>query len=305
MNNESNQQPAEFSPRVLEILQSQDELIEELSNELKICQDQIFKKSSGVKRKGEDLRTSIKSNDVMSGIQRKMEFVMDMVDELQLKSTVLEGDVKECLGMKNETDKIKKLEKTLLEMNEMRNEVKELHLQIIAKESHNKDVLDSLKKMEDSNREQRRYFEDLVDDQKRDLKNKEEKINTLEKELQYLKEQREKELLQSHSIERSVHELIEERVNLTKRLDTVENENKLLKQSHAVFEGKQSIDRPNETSDLISNLMKVIESVKVENEILNKKMENMNNAYQFRVTKLREERTNLKNLLKRYFDEAA
>lgn len=261
-----------YSPRFINILESQDEIIEELMKELEMCKKELVVKSGGTKRKGEILKKELLKEGIMSDIQKKMAFVMDMVDDLQNQNMKLEKDVEIVKHSIKDVDKIKRFEGILDEMIILKKEIEMLQEEIKVKEKFTKHINDELQRQEEK-------FESTIS-----------KIND--------------ELYQYHSenefLKRKVNDLEKEKEILMNRLQSIEIYNEtVLSKKILEYEKCENED----FKQLIEDQKKLIESLKKENEVIYDKMKNMDEAFQSKVGKLRKDKKNLKLLLKRHFNE--
>uniref|UniRef100_A0A0K0F016 Uncharacterized protein n=1 Tax=Strongyloides venezuelensis TaxID=75913 RepID=A0A0K0F016_STRVS len=260
------------SPRFLNILESQDEIIEELMRELELCKKELVTKSGGTKRKGEILREEILREGIMSDIQKKMAYVIDMVDDLQSQNIKLEKDVEIVKDNLKDVDKIKRFEGILDEMLFLKNEVKELQEEIKAKERQSKQINQELERQEQK-------FE-----------------NTISKISSEIYEYRN----ENEFLKRKINEMEREKELLLNRLQSIEVYNEsIVKKKLQEYENNTNDD----LKKLIDDQKVLIESLKKENEVIYDKMRNMDEAFQHKVGQLRKDKKNLKLLLKRHFDE--
>uniref|UniRef100_A0A0N5BGI6 Leucine zipper transcription factor-like protein 1 n=1 Tax=Strongyloides papillosus TaxID=174720 RepID=A0A0N5BGI6_STREA len=260
------------SPRFLNILESQDEIIEELMRELELCKKELVTKSGGTKRKGEILREEILRDGIMSDIQKKMAYVIDMVDDLQSQNIKLEKDVEIVKDNLKDVDKIKRFEGILDEMLFLKNEVKELQEEIKAKERQSKQINQELERQEQK-------FENTISKISNDL-------------YEYRNE--------NEFLKRKINEMEREKELLLNRLQSIEVYNEsIVKKKLQEYEDNTNDD----LKKLIDDQKVLIESLKKENEVIYDKMRNMDEAFQHKVGQLRKDKKNLKLLLKRHFDE--
>uniref|UniRef100_A0A0N4ZDK5 Leucine zipper transcription factor-like protein 1 n=1 Tax=Parastrongyloides trichosuri TaxID=131310 RepID=A0A0N4ZDK5_PARTI len=268
----------EYSPRFINILESQDEIIEDLMKELELCKRemaQISGRGEKNQRKGEILKKEIVNNNIIGSIQKKMNYVVEMIDDLQSQNYKLEKDVSQIKEIKIDEGGNKYVQDLYVDLHKVKGEVEILRNDIRVKDEITKRVFDS------------------IDDQDRKLNGA---ITNIYRQLEEYKNCNDK-------LREELGKLIDEKKELEKNFEKLKNERVNVSNSGSLSNNIHD-EEDNEVRRLIEEQKWLIESLKKENELMTKKMNNMDNAFQHRVSKLRREKRSLKTLLKKHFNES-